>query len=204
MLGRMLLRSVLAASLLYLSVSANSVALAATGVVAYNASGCDYFIVENAGGDYALLEWYGGHDPNMGDRVVGEFESYGFTDIINLAAGTSTRVWVEDYWLSRASVVRLYTEKCGHPPVPRSSTRPAGSVNASSTNIVSSTIRGEFEGWSGETVFVLDNGQVWQQASYAYHYHYAYRPQVTILPVDGGWVMQVEGVSQLLPVRRLR
>lgn len=207
--ARILLRSLAAAVIVWIGLAGYSSAHAAAGVVAYNASGCDYFIVESASGDYALLEWYGGHDPSSGDQIVGDFESYGFTSIVNATAGASTRVWVEDYWLSRANVVRLYTQKCGRPPVSRSGTQPtsAGSSSSgitSSASVVRSTISGEFEGWSGDTAFVLDNGQVWQQASYSYHYQYAYRPQVTIVAVSSGWIMQVEGVSETLPVRRLR
>ncbi len=39
-----------------------------------------------------------------------------------------------------------------------------------------SRIEGEFEGWSGDGVYKLDNGQVWQQAHYKYRYKYMYRP----------------------------
>jgi hypothetical protein len=41
-------------------------------------------------------------------------------------------------------------------------------------NAIESYIEGEFEGRDGETVFKLDNGQIWQQALYAYTYHYSY------------------------------
>lgn len=70
--------------------------------------------------------------------------------------------------------------------------------------VVESQIESEFSGWEGETVFVLANGQIWQQASYAYTYHYAYRPDVLIYPVRGGWEMKVEDMDETLPVKRLR
>ncbi len=68
---------------------------------------------------------------------------------------------------------------------------------------IESQIDGTFEGWTGDTVFKLTNGQVWQQAEYAYTYHYAYRPRVTIFSASGGCKMQVEGVSTSIRVRRL-
>lgn len=71
-------------------------------------------------------------------------------------------------------------------------------------NVIESQINDEFEGWSGETVFKLANGQIWQQASYAYTYHYAYRPAVTIFPSTGGCKMKVEGVDDSILVNRLR
>ena len=39
------------------------------------------------------------------------------------------------------------------------------------TEYLESRINGDFEGWTGETIFELDNGQVWKQASYAYNYY---------------------------------
>jgi hypothetical protein len=34
-------------------------------------SGCDYFLVSTVQG-FALLEWYGGYDPDIGDEIVGK------------------------------------------------------------------------------------------------------------------------------------
>jgi hypothetical protein len=86
-------------------------AFAAKGEVVYKKSGCDYFIVETYMG-YALLEWFGGNDPDEGDVIVGKFESYGFKDIYNLTADSELRVWVEDYWLSREDALEQYFEHC--------------------------------------------------------------------------------------------
>ncbi len=81
----------------------------------------------------------------------------------------------------------------------------ATTPNAATTpSVIESQIHGDFEGWDGETLFILANGQVWQQASYAYYYHYAYRPKVLIVPTSSGWIMKVEGVSQTIKVERLR
>ena len=35
------------------------------------------------------------------------------------------------------------------------------------SDVIESQIDGEFEGWEGETIFKLTNGQIWQQAEYA-------------------------------------
>jgi len=74
----------------------------------------------------------------------------------------------------------------------------------SSQDIIESRIDGNFEGWSGETIFKLQNGQIWQQSSYAYWYHYAFSPKVTIYKSNGLYKMQVDGVSQSIFVKRLR
>lgn len=72
------------------------------------------------------------------------------------------------------------------------------------TGAIESQIDGTFEGWSGETVFKLTNGQIWQQSSYAYTYHYAYRPEVLIYSGSGGCKMKVDGVSDSISVKRLK
>ena len=69
---------------------------------------------------------------------------------------------------------------------------------------IESTISGDFEGWSGETIFKLDNGQIWEQAEYSYTYSYAYRPDVTIVPTAAGCKMKVEDEDEMLIVRRIK
>ena len=66
--------------------------------------------------------------------------------------------------------------------------------------VIRTCIEGEFEGWDGESVFELCNGEVWAQVSYDYTYHYAYRPDVTIVETSSGWLMTVEGVRDTIMV----
>ena len=75
---------------------------------------------------------------------------------------------------------------------------------AAAGEVIESYIKGDFEGWDGETVFFLDNGQIWQQAAYSYHYHYAYRPKVLIIRSGGMHKMIVEGVSESVMVQRIK
>ena len=69
--------------------------------------------------------------------------------------------------------------------------------------MIQSQIDGEFNGWEGDTVIKLTNGQVWQQSEYSYHYHYAYMPRVTITN-EGGYKMLVAGISTAVRVERLK
>ena len=80
------------------------------------------------------------------------------------------------------------------PPTPVPTPSPGGYI------VVSSCIDGTFTGWTGDTVFELCNGQLWRQASYAYTYHYAYRPDVLIFDNGYEYRMKVEGVDEVLPV----
>lgn len=51
------------------------------------------------------------------------------------------------------------------------------------TNFIETSIDGEFEGWKGDTIFKLQNGQIWQQSSYKYEYHYSYSPKVILYQI---------------------
>ena len=71
-------------------------------------------------------------------------------------------------------------------------------------DFIESQIDGDFEGWQGETIFKLTNGQIWQQSSYAYTYSYSFMPRVIIFRHGTAYEMQVEGVSGRIQVMRLR
>ena len=73
-----------------------------------------------------------------------------------------------------------------------------------SAEVVESQIAGDFEGWSGETIFKLSNGQIWQQTEYDYEYEYAYMPEVTIYHTNECWKMKVEDMSDTICVKRLK
>jgi len=88
-----------------------SIAQASKGSVVLYKSGCDYYIVETNMG-YVLLEWFGGSDPSEGDILVGDYESYGMKDIYNLSADAETKVWVEEFWLSKDRVLEEYFDQC--------------------------------------------------------------------------------------------
>jgi hypothetical protein len=87
---------------------------------------------------------------------------------------------------------------------------PAKAANGKEQNqvapdsVIESRIDGTFNGWEGETIFKLANGQIWQQSAYAYKYHYAYRPEVIIFPSEGRYKMKVNGVDGAIAVQRLR
>ena len=75
---------------------------------------------------------------------------------------------------------------------------------SNAADVIECKIDGEFNGWDGETIFKLTNGQIWQQASYAYTYHYAYRPSLLIYKSEGGYKMKVEEVSDEIYVKRIK
>ncbi|HEV7504582.1 MAG TPA: hypothetical protein VGS07_06710 [Thermoanaerobaculia bacterium] len=79
---------------------------------------------------------------------------------------------------------------------------PSSGNSAETVSTIESRIDGEFKGWEGETVFKLQNGQVWQQASYGYRFNYASSPKVSIYQSGGVFRMKVEGIDEDIAVRR--
>ena len=72
-----------------------------------------------------------------------------------------------------------------------------------SPKVIESQIDGDFEGWEGETIVKLTNGQIWQQSEYYYHYHYAFMARVLVFRSGGGYKMKVDGVEKSVGVTRL-
>lgn len=79
--------------------------------------------------------------------------------------------------------------------------RPSGSTGQS---VAETQLDGAFNGWEGETILKLINGQIWRQTEYHYEYHYAYMPKVLVYLSSGGHKMKVDGTSRAIGVQRLR
>lgn len=105
---KLIMTSFLVLALMPSAINAKSV----KGVVIYDKGCRSYFIVQTPMG-YALLQWYGGNQPSNGDEIVGDFEMYGMKDIYNLSSSGNTKVWVEDFWLSKSRVIEKLADKCG-------------------------------------------------------------------------------------------
>lgn len=84
------------------------------------------------------------------------------------------------------------------------SAKPAGGSSGRLPPQIESRIDGRFEGWSGETIFKLENGQIWQQTSYASTHSRKFRPKVVITRTGAGYEMQVEGLASSLRVQLLQ
>ena len=59
-------------------------------------------------------------------------------------------------------------------------------------DVIESRIAGAFTGWKGDSMYALENGQIWQQSVYKYEYKYAYRPDVIIYPTGSTYKMRVD------------
>jgi hypothetical protein len=69
---------------------------------------------------------------------------------------------------------------------------------------IESRIIGEFTGWSGGTVFRLENGQVWRQSGQGRFVYRADSPVVTIRRAAlGSYRLRVAGLNRTITVRRI-
>jgi len=71
-------------------------------------------------------------------------------------------------------------------------------------SVIQSQISGNFEGFKGDSIFKLTNGQVWKQTQYYYYYFYYYMPSVMIYMTGSGYKMKVEGIDESVGVERIK
>jgi hypothetical protein len=105
--------------------------------------------------------------------------------------------WLVNYTIRVLSLSQSVKPQDPNPPAARTT-----GFGCAST--VESTIDGDFNGWEGETIFKLDNGQIWQQAEYDYMYSYSFRPDVTIYQTRSGCRMKVEDEEETVLVKRIK
>ncbi len=73
-----------------------------------------------------------------------------------------------------------------------------------SPSVIETQIEDDFEGWDGETVVKLLNGQIWEQTEYYYEYHYSFMPNVLIYKSGLSYKMRVDGIAKAVGVVRLK
>ena len=79
--------------------------------VVFRKRGCDYMILENSYG-YVVAEWMGGDDPDQGDNIGGDLNSYGMNEFYNLSKNLKINLWVDDYMLSKDRALEKISDKC--------------------------------------------------------------------------------------------
>jgi len=121
-----------------------------------------------------------------------EFPEAGLTSL------TDAQARALDAWLNRYTAAVIGAALQAH-------AAPAESpLQSHCSPAVETTIAGDINGWEGETIFKLDNGQIWEQAEAGYTYFYAYRPEVTIYQTNSGCRMKVEDQDETVLVRRIK
>ncbi|MBI5426525.1 MAG: hypothetical protein HZA32_20815 [Opitutae bacterium] len=71
---------------------------------------------------------------------------------------------------------------------------------------VESRLAGDYEGWTGKTVFKLENGQIWQQTGGSARYDdKRHAPAVKIYPgMLGAYWLEIEGVRERVKVKPVK
>ena len=71
------------------------------------------------------------------------------------------------------------------------------------SDVSDSQLRGNFSGWTGSTSFSLLNGEVWMQDEPGIKNANIYQPKVLIYRTPDGYRMKMEGVTELLLVKKV-
>lgn len=77
--------------------------------------------------------------------------------------------------------------------------------NPATPERIETRMTGVFTGWTGNTVFTLENGQVWQQAGTGYFTNVRLdHPQVVIKKLGFGYLLTLPGHGETVFVRRIK
>ena len=87
------------------------------------------------------------------------------------------------------------------PPIGTTSCHQAEDWNGS---VIESRVAEEFNGFDGETVVILENGQIWKQTDITFAFHFAYRPKALLYNSSSGWKILVDGIKRAVAVERLK
>ena len=79
-----------------------------------------------------------------------------------------------------------------------------GVSSSNDSGAIETKIDGDFEGFEGDTIFTLLNGQIWQQIDGRYRYSYGYSPRVLIIVNGNTGKMSVEGIDVSITVMRIK
>lgn len=69
--------------------------------------------------------------------------------------------------------------------------------------IEESTGIGHFDGWKGDTVIELMNGQKWRQSNREYLIYHFYMPNCKIWEHDSKYFLQMEDVDEMIEVNQV-
>ena len=134
-----------------------------------------------------------GEAPDVRDLMkTDEFEAAGL-DRLNQEEIDALNAWLLRYTAREAPMLRTSNEDVRE------------EVRKVEAEVIKSRIDGDFDGWSGKTVFVLQNGQIWQQRMGGSWRHHAIAPEVEIRKnFMGFWDMQMVDGGRQVGVKRLR
>jgi len=67
-------------------------------------------------------------------------------------------------------------------------------------SILRTRIQGHYNGWEGNNIYKLANGNVLKQMTYQYQNHYSYSPEAIVISYSGAYFLLVDGVNETVGV----
>lgn len=138
--------------------------------------------------------------PTLEERMTDEqFKAYGLDKL------SPAELRGLNEWLQQESL-RAGTSTDGASAVPDRDPRLGFREQATDRATIEARLVGTFTGWSGNTIFKLDNGQEWQQAEAGtFSGQRIENAEVTIKPkMMGNWLLVVEYCQCRVNVRRIK
>lgn len=143
-------------------------------------------VIENLESEHGDIAW--GKKPSENNEYVDDYVEKGYAESI------------------LDSKVNSYTKQKTYIPVNihrEDDIYKSSGNHRGTSNIIKAKIDGNFEGWSGESIIKLTDGEIWKQAEYYYQYLYSYMPNVTIADTLSGYKMKVDGINKEVLVEKL-
>ncbi|QAA82084.1 hypothetical protein EI546_10285 [Aequorivita sp. H23M31] len=134
-------------------------------------------------------------------QLVGDFEGFNESKIYELTDG-SFYYQTEDkfhHCEMPDPVLKIYTDGTKQILVPEGLN---DYTEIQETTAFRCKVMNDFRGWSGDTIFELENGEWWKQDQYEFKYFYSYRPSVVIAKVGDCHILHVNGRN--IRVKRLK
>jgi hypothetical protein len=138
-------------------------------------------------------------------RIAGSTERLACYDALSDARGDKAGTWNRAFGPDASRTAPLAAEPTVLAPGPAADFGFEGRDAADDVQQIQSRYDGEFTGWSGNTLFRLENGQVWKQSQSGRIAYRATRPAVTIRRSTlGAYRMSVQGLDQSVRVERVK
>lgn len=139
--------------------------------------------------------------------TVTQFTQAGL-DKLSPAELAALNAWLSDYTQERVQPQAAMQPATAASPAASTAVFGAEMLSPKQTHEparIETRIAGMFNGWTGNTIFPLENGQVWKQASSGYFTDLKLdHPQVIIKKLAFGYLLTIPGQSETVFVRRIK
>ena len=138
--------------------------------------------------------------PSFVSTIVGDYDGFDYENLYEFIDGTmwlQTELYRKYDYAFRPTVAVYYMNAyyMNVEGIDRA-------VRVANVPYLRSYITSSFDGFSYGNVYVLANGQIWQQSEFRNWYHYAVHPDAVIYEYLGAYYLKVEGIDEAVRVIR--